>query len=296
MNPARRIALADLPAEWFHCVTLIRCCGARSLADDPKSMGKLRGAWGEQLKATASDEAIAGEPCPWTPPCALDVFFRPQARLTPALEVPKPYVLALLPDGGDLLVRLTIFGFATDWTEAAVEALVRACRTSRHNGRVLEVVDRRYWSEDAVAVTQTPTALVLAFETPLDIRDRRRIGVEKVPPEERGRFKLDKFVATLGNRVSGLARWQDAEADGDFRALKSHAAGLDVHELSRVPDRWTRFSRRQEQWIPMAGRRAVVLVEGDLAPLMPLLAIGETCHAGSHASLGLGRYRMLVPE
>jgi hypothetical protein len=46
----------------------------------------------------------------------------------------------------------------------------------------------------------------------------------------------------------------------------------------------------------MGGRRLVVLIEGDLAPLMPLLAIGETCHAGSHASLGLGRYTLLAPR
>jgi CRISPR/Cas system endoribonuclease Cas6 (RAMP superfamily) len=46
----------------------------------------------------------------------------------------------------------------------------------------------------------------------------------------------------------------------------------------------------------MGGRRQVVLLEGRLGPLMPLLAIGESCHAGSHTSLGLGRYRLHLPE
>lgn len=42
----------------------------------------------------------------------------------------------------------------------------------------------------------------------------------------------------------------------------------------------------------MNGQQQRWLIEGDLAPLMPLLAIGATTHAGSHASLGLGRFTL----
>ena len=291
LHPARRVALADLPAQWFHSIVEVRCRGGRALADDPKFAGAVRGAWGAQLKAAASPEAIAGEACRWQPPCALDVFFRSQGPITPALEIPKPYVLALRADGADLVVRLTLFGFATDWTEAAAEALVRGCREVFFRGRGLEVVDRRYWSGDGIAADDVPAALVLAFETPLEIRLRDAAGHAAESP-----FALATMVATLGNRISGLARWQDAAVDGDFQALKEHAATLQVQVLDHPPEHWRRFSHRQGQWIPMAGRRPVVLIEGRLAELMPLLAIGETCHAGSHASLGLGRYALLVPQ
>lgn len=291
LSPARRIALADLPAQWFHSMIEVRCRGGRPLAADPKFAGAVRGAWGAQLKATASAEAIAGDACRWQPPCALDVFFRTQDWITPALEIPKPYVPALLAEGADLLVRLTLFGFATDWTEAAAEALVRGCRELSWRGRRLEVTDRRYWSEDGIAVCDAPATVVLAFETPLEIRSKNTAGLADRKP-----FDLTTLVATLGNRVSGLARWQDAAVDADFRALKEQAAALRVQVLEQPPARWRRISRRQGQWIPMAGRQPVGLIEGRLADLMPLLAIGETCHAGSHASLGLGRYALLLPQ
>ncbi|MBK8175228.1 MAG: hypothetical protein IPK66_08200 [Rhodospirillales bacterium] len=296
LSPARRVALTDLPEQWFHSIVVVRCRGARSVVDVPQFAGKLRGAWGEQLKATASAEAIAGGACGWQPPCALDVFFRTQGRITPALEIPKPYVLALLADGADLLVRLTLFGFATDWTETAAEALVRGCRTASCRGRLLEVIDRRYWSEESIPTAEAPAALVLAFETPLEIRLKHPAERDRTDQTNESSFNLATLIATLGNRVSGLARWQDASVDSDFRALKDQAAALDVQVLDHLPDRWKRFSRRQGQWIPMAGRRLVVMIEGGLAPLMPLLAIGEICHAGSHTSLGLGRYALLVPR
>ncbi len=295
LRPARIVALAELPGQWFHSVVVVRCRGARSLAADPGLAGTLRGAWGEQLKATASAEAVAGQPCPWRPPCALDVLFRTQGRITPALEIPKPYVLALLADGADLAVRLTVFGFATDWTEMAADALVRACRAVTLRGQPLDVTDRWYWSEDGIALDAPPPALVLAFATPLQIRPREWARGAARGEDEAG-FDFAMLVASLGNRISGLSRWQDAAVEADFRALKAEAGALAVRLLEHVPDRWLRFSRRQGQWIPMVGRRLVVCIEGDLVPLLPLLAIGETCHAGSHASLGLGRYSMLVPR
>ncbi len=44
----------------------------------------------------------------------------------------------------------------------------------------------------------------------------------------------------------------------------------------------------------MCGQQIVLLIEGDLSPLLPLLAIGETTRAGSHAALGQGRYVLLT--
>lgn len=154
---------------------------------------------------------------------------------------------------------------------------------------------RRYWSEELIPTAEAPAALVLAFDAPLEIRLKQAVDRDSSDRMD-GPLILATLVATLGNRVSGLARWQDAAVDGDFRALKDHAAALAVQVLDHLPDPWKRSSRRQGQWIPMGGRRLVVLIEGELAPLMPLLAIGETTHAGSHAGLGLGRYALVVPR
>jgi hypothetical protein len=42
----------------------------------------------------------------------------------------------------------------------------------------------------------------------------------------------------------------------------------------------------------MAGERPRLYLEGDLAPFAALLALGETCHVGENAALGLGRYTL----
>ncbi|MEX2479280.1 MAG: hypothetical protein WD928_00320 [Gammaproteobacteria bacterium] len=43
--------------------------------------------------------------------------------------------------------------------------------------------------------------------------------------------------------------------------------------------------------IPVEGQRGTLRLAGDLEPLLPLFAIGQTCYVGSHAALGQDRYR-----
>ena len=280
-RPARRVALGDLPAGWFHSIILARCRDAADLADQPGFPGKVRGAWGEALKGTASAEALADRPCPWVPPSALDVFFRGQGRVRPELEIPKPYVIAVFPEAHDLWVRLTLFGFATEWTEMAAEALLLALRGRLSIGRRLEVVDRRYWSEEGVALPAA-ACLALTFETPGQMRQQQQVRP----------IDFRSLVNSLCDRIQGLARWQDAEVLADWSALKDQARALSVSHLGSTPESWSRHSRRQNKDFAMAGERSQWLISGELAPLLPLLAIGTTTHAGGRASLGLGRYRL----
>jgi hypothetical protein len=211
------------------------------------------------------------------------VLFRTQGKITPALEIPKPYVLALDAEDGDLLVQLTLFGFASDWTEMAAEALLRALRGPLSIGRSLEVGERRIWSEEGLAPFEA-NALSLQFETPLQIRQQGRTAVPDLP----------MLISNLGNRISGLARWQDATVEADWRALKAHAGEIALTAFDRESRDWQRFSRRQGRQIPMQGRLPRWLIEGDLAPILPLLQIGTTTHAGSHAALGMGRFSLEV--
>jgi hypothetical protein len=300
-HPARRVPLDRLPAEWFHSIIALRCRGMRALADKPAVPGKLRGAWGKQLSLSASAEALAGRPCPWQPACAYDVFFRTQGHITPALEIPKPFVFGLFGDGADLVVRLTLFGFATDWTEAAAEALVRACRDTLSIDRPFDVTDRSLWSKEGVPAQEAPGALLLAFETPLNIRRKqppttRQQMAARHEQSDDGDIGFETIATNLANRVSGLTRWQDAVVDADFHRLKELARGCRTRITDPVPEGWRRFSRPQQRWIQMHGQRRLVLVEGDLSPFMPLLAIGETTHVGSRVSFGMGRYALLTPR
>lgn len=277
----------------------VRLRGAGHFAAHPRFIGKIRGALGDELKQTASEEARAGKPCPWQPPCAFDILFRSQGAITPGLEIPKPYVLALDGDGGDAVLRLALFGFATDWIEAASEALVRALRHGvRHMSlREAQIIERRVWAEDVVRMPDVePAAVVIGLLTPLEIRRqaRNRETVEQeADPDD---FDFLAFVTSLSNRVSGLARWQDILVDADFQALKEKARRLSIRQLPHPPRSWKRYSNRQARWVPMQGRQRALLIEGDLGEVWPLLVIGETTHVGSHTSLGLGRYALFVPR
>lgn len=286
---ARRVAAGDLAGEWFHGLVSLRAPRAGRLAADPLAPGRVRGAWGNALKAVASAEAIAGDACPWQPPCTLDVFFRRQGFVTPGLEIPKPYTIRLAADGPDLVVELRLFGFATDWLEAAGEAMVRALRDGVQgpDRRGLAVTDRQAEVFEAVALPEPAAMLGLRFETPLALR-REHPDAPLLPG----------LIASLCNRISGLARWQDAEIeDGSAwaRAMMEAAAGVETLErLTPVAAGRRSSSRQGRRDIPVAGLTGDLILAGNLTPLLPLLAIGQTTHAGSHTAIGQGAYTFLL--
>ena len=289
LQPARTVGVEDLAAGWFTGRVRLLVEGFSAPVPPIQLAGRVRGALGAALQAGASTEARAGRACPWLPPSALDILFRTQGRITPALEVPKPYVIAVERDGPALAVELALIGFASDWLEEVAAALVHAWRELIPDAKGSRIVDRTFTVTEAVAVPAPADTVVLAFASPLELRWRDG-------PPASAQEALTSLLTSLGNRVTSLARWQDAAVDADWRALKQRASGLEVACLATVEEAWTRRSSRQQRRIPMQGDRPVLRLEGDLAPFLPWLAIGATTHVGSHAALGMGRYRLLVEE
>lgn len=287
LEPADTVTLDRLAQRWFHHQIRVFCRRPKGLDLGPALPGRLRGGWGRQLMAGASAEALAGHPCHWQPPCAFDVLFRSRPNLG-GLEMPKPYVLTAEAMGEDIAVTLTLFGFATDWCDSAAEALVRALRQgiTTGDGRCLplEPIERAIAAGEAVAVPEGARRVVLRFATPLQLR-RGEAMIAEGPA----------LMSSLANRVSGLARWQDARADADWRGLKAAAAELRYDLSGLRPVVWQRKSSRQPgRALPMAGLTGAVTIEGALDPFLPLLALGETAHVGSHAAIGLGRYTLHI--
>jgi hypothetical protein len=122
LSQPRRVAGADLLSQgWADLDIGLRLGGiGQRRADDLGS--HLRRSFLGALGPAASPAARAGRPCIWDPPCALDVFCREQLRHA-GDGLPKPFVLALRPQGEDLLVTLRVFGMAIDWGMAAAEGL-----------------------------------------------------------------------------------------------------------------------------------------------------------------------------
>lgn len=287
--PQGVLPLAQLPGAWFHAYVETLCPSPRGwtvadLVRDPALPGRLRGAWGRQLLRTASAPAQQDRSCSWSPPCAYDPLFRERTALK-GLETPKPYVIAVIPGPDGLIaLRLTLFGFATEWLEAAAEAWTLALRggVGMPDGlqALLEPQDRRITTHESLPAPPPPAAVTMRFTAPLCLRRGGATHAE-----------VGSLFTSLGNRVSGMARWLDAQIAADWRALKNHAAGLTIDAAAMTPVSWRRYSGRQgDNPIRMEGLIGRMTVAGDLAPLWPLLLAGETCHVGSHAAQGLGRY------
>lgn len=287
LAPVDRVALGDLPGRWFHQTVEVRLPGLAATARDPALPGRVRGALGHQLMRAASDAALAGTPCPWDPPCAYEVLFREQGQLTGGLGLPRPMVVSAVPLRGDLMVRLTVFGFACDWSDSAGEALVGALRHGNplRQATPPAIRSRGLRTIETVAVPTGCQFAELTFVSPLCIRDG-----------DPGRFAGPaSLIASLGNRVSAMARWQDCTADADWRALVDSADTLRGDASALRPVSWVRSSARQGgRAIPMRGLIGTLVLDGPLGDLAPLLALGATCHTGSHAAIGLGAYELTL--
>lgn len=288
--PLERLRLADAPSAFPHALIALHAPGAAHLAADPAAPGKVRGALGEALKRAASAEALDGRPCQWSPPCGLDIFFRKQGMMTKGLEIPKPITIALAAVGPGLLVRARLFGLAAEWAGQIADALTRGLREGlRHpRGGPLEVTAREItWTDGApnwpLLAATTPDRLELSFETPFVLRDNRRAHAS-----------LPALITGVGNRITGLARWMGASLDADWSAIKAAASELTVEHSTVTETDWTRASRRQNKLIGMVGFQGRVVISGPLEQLLPLLALGQITHAGAHAALGMGRYRIEI--
>lgn len=294
-EPSLSVALPQMAERWFHAHVDVLCripgnWLAADLLRDPALPGRLRGAWGRQLLLSASDQARKGMPCPWSPPCAYDPLFRERPALK-GLEIPKPFVISVNPApapvcGEGVVLRLTLFGFATDWLETAADAWVMALRggVGMPDGLygALDPVDRRISVHDSLPMSSVPPAAILRFATPLCLRRGGAVHGE-----------MTSLFTSLGNRLSGMARWLDTRIEADWRSLKEHVGNLTIDASRLRPLAWHRHSARQgDTAIRMEGLIGTVAVTGDLAPVWPILTLGALTHAGSHAAIGLGRFTL----
>lgn len=294
--PSFECALADLPDAWFCQAVEVTCRGLGAAAADPQTLTALRGRWGRRLMDAASEDAIAGRPCPWVPPCTLDIFFREQGKAAPGVPIPKPYGLCVEPIGRDLQARVTVHGFACDWSDAVSDSWTAALRDVLLR-RPRERAGHRHSIPPDAAIVQR---VVRTIERVPSARIEEMAALRFLTPlHERGEASIVErpasFLMGLANRVSAMARWHDTRIVADWGGLKS--AAEDVHcAFSNVREvRWERRSTRQQgRRVPMRGIMGDVWLAGGIAPFLPILELGQTTNAGSHASQGLGAYALML--
>ena len=282
-----RCALEDVAMSWVMARIVLRCPGEAGLTRDFNVPAKIRGAWGRKLAEGASQEALAGNACPWPAPCGYDLFFNCQGMMASGLEIPKPYVLSIEAVGGDLLVTLTLFGIAADWAGEASDALVRALRhgldESGNRQRKLEVSDRLVEHATGLPLPGPLASASLTFQTPVALRSGEALHVRPA-----------SLLKSLGHRATGLALWHGMALDMDVGHFSERAEWLGTNadwKVAALPG-WARGSQAQGRKIRMSGVLGTLQLEHLSAFEAGLITLGSYTHVGSRAALGMGRYSL----
>lgn len=272
------------------------------------------------------------EGCPLRTTCPYPAIFETPAPAEHAMQafshVPNPYVIEPpafgtrhIDDGGTLQFGLVLFGRAVGQLPLISFALQRAVEGGLGRERARGVLERIEWQRPAddlapphlgvhpfiavwqsgdaaiaahdaqvappAAATQTaPARLTLAIHTPMRLQLQ---GKPLRPPALTPR----KLVADLLRRISLLAEFHaDRPAlVPDAPALVRHAEALAHQPALRWQD-WSRYSSRQQQEMTLGGAVGQWTLEGDLAPLLPWLWLGQWLHVGKNATMGMGGYQL----
>lgn len=283
LRPAMMHSLNTLLAHWFDQTIHLRLEGAGALVDHPALLNNMRRSFGAALGRGASDAARKGRPCPWGPPCALDVFFREQLR-SGGQGLPKPFVVRADRDGADLIASLRVFGFAADWLLAVESAFIDGLRTvlpwPKLGGAVPNIVDRRIETCEGINSGTAPAGVVLEWRTPLDTH---RLDVMAAPWS---------IFTRLLRRTEGLARWCDTDLDTNEEALEACCRALDYDMTMAQVGTAEFWSGRDQKLVRQAAMRGQIRISGDVGALWPLLQIGQCIHAGRGAAQGQGRFNL----
>lgn len=246
--------------------------------------------------------------------CLFPYFFEtppdPEAqKMRRYQNAPHPFVLSPDREGQEAgyVLGFVLVGKANTHLPVFVHALARAAESERgvmgHHFRLILVAQEDLqeggWRDiyspggnlnsspaSCVPVPSAPRGCKIRFVSPLRVkREGRRAG-----PKD---LQFADFFVNVLRRVSMLVSHHAGRSlEADFRGLKAEAskvawrAELSWKELGR-------YSSRQKTAMRMGGVIGWAELQGvDLEPFWPFLWVGQWLHAGSGATMGLGRYRL----
>lgn len=285
----------------------------------PEFAGSLvRGAFGRALRQVS---CTTGQPactnCPEIPVCPYGYGFEtplpPDATDGAGPFVPHPFVLALdaaraIAPGEKFSVDLALIGRGRFQLASFVEAFRWLSRRGFKDGAQRFALTRVY---DLAPVGARP---ILVPEHPLFLAEPTDWSLAMLPhmPSSRltlttrsplrllargapvAELDLPLLLRALFRRLGALARYHCGfEPQVDYAGLLAHAAAhTRVVERRLVWRELPRYSARQKRRMVLGGLEGSLTLEGDLAPALPFLALGELVQVGKGTSFGLGRYTL----
>ena len=244
---------------------------------EPEFLHKFRGALGRVLGASASSNALRGNPCSFDPPSAYDVMHNNQGNFE-GRPLPKPYVLRLDPRPHGMQVTMRLFGRACDWRQVMLHSMIAAARRGLGDAQDVEVTDA--FMKSAPLPQRLPSSRIEAvFESPLILRTKELSSLnskQSVDP----RLVVKPLLDGIGLRLSGIALWHDVKSEqfnlcADGLAIEQSA--LEAIAINRGPGR------------PRIGVNGRLSLVGCDARLRQYLAIAAITHVGADTTIGAGR-------
>jgi hypothetical protein len=246
-----------------------------------------------------------------TPPVSAQTAQRYNALPHPFVLEPPPAGQCEYAPGEPLALGLTLIGPAGDLRPYLIHALQRAGERGlgREGGRfrLHQVIQETalgtdHWQPvfDAShgtlqplntapqALAPCPETLALDLLTPLRLKQRGHY----VRPAQ---LSARALLGTLATRIELLAELYAAPARAlERNALHSAIDQIEIETTSLRWVEWTRYSSRQRTHMQLGGLLGPLRLHGPgLAPLWPLIALGQWLHVGKNTSFGLGRYRVI---
>jgi hypothetical protein len=144
------------------------------------------------------------------------------------------------------------------------------------------------WSQRVAQLD--PAQITLRFVTPLRLVDREHLVKQPVFRPLIHRL-LERYLALeqhYGNQQPGMS-WEEKEA-----YLHTAEAVICTSDQTTWME-LTSYSNRQKRSTPISGLVGEANFQGDLAPFLDLLVIGELIHVGKNAVKGNGQYHIVRP-
>jgi CRISPR-associated endoribonuclease Cas6 len=275
--------LATTAALWSVDTARFVCRRPPLMEDYPELSIRVRGAFGRALHALPMRPTWRGGPRPR----AYDVLFAPLGTVG-GDELPKPAIIRAAITGDQVVVDLLVLGFAQPWFEEAAVALAHALSAGialTAEGRQRAPFDIIDCGERRIAYIEpsaSASLAVLRFRTPVIVRYGERLTRDP-----------RAILRTLPRRVAAMARWQGIALAYDHAPVAQAVAETEIDDSDLDVHRWCRGSARSGK-IPVHGWLGRLIVRGNLAPLLPFLALAEACNTGSHASIGCGWFELIT--
>jgi hypothetical protein len=287
-DPPLRFAPDTLAALFDMEVVTVVGARPKGLQDFPELAVRVRGAFGRVLHGFGPP--ILDRHDPAARPRAWDILFESMEAPGGRGAIAKPLVVRADVIGDRVVATVGLVGSAGFWRPDAAAALVGALENGVagwEDGRIRLPIPCLEARHDRVVGFLAPAYGVrearLTLRTPLRLRSGG--SLVSVGPS---------FLIAIVNRVARLAPWLHARLEVDWNMMHARARDIDVATDDLLAYRWSRGTRRSQTRLPMIGYLGRLVLRGPLDPFVPFLQIAAVANAGSHASLGLGRFDLAL--